>query len=202
MNKEKLNLKNIIILSVQGLVVLWALGFMAFIAYSYFLPQPKIAEIMERPIIILTGDVGRIEAGLSLAQSINSPAIFITGVDKRLDKTTIIEKWASGATDSLEDKIDIDHDALNTFGNAEQSKLWLNAHNYTQAIVVTSSYHLPRTKAVMRDNLPKLTLTGYPVSIEHLNPTKLKFWRIMRKEFNKTVLIKACLLQNIVSCLD
>jgi uncharacterized SAM-binding protein YcdF (DUF218 family) len=202
MNTNKLKLKNIIILTLQSLIVLWVLSFMAFIAYSYFLPQPKQADIMDRPVIILTGDAGRIEVGLSLAQSINSPAIFITGVDKRLDKTTIIEKWANGSVDNLEDKIDVDHDALNTVGNAQQSKLWLARNNYTQAILVSSSYHLPRALAIMRDNQPQLSITGYPVPISHLNPTKLKFWRIMHKEFNKTVLIKACLLQNIVSCLD
>ena len=40
---------------------------------------------------------------------------------------------------------DIDHAALDTIGNAEESAKWVNSHGYGRVIVVTNNYHMPRS---------------------------------------------------------
>ena len=62
--------------------------------------------------------------------------------------------------------IDLDRSALNTFGNALETKRWARAHNFNSLIVVTSNWHMPRAMAELEHQLPDVTLIAYPVISE------------------------------------
>ena len=59
--------------------------------------------------------------------------------------------------------IDLDRSALNTFGNALETKRWARQHNFMSLIVVTSNWHMPRAMAELRHQLPDTTLISFPV---------------------------------------
>ena len=183
----------------QILIIVWLLGLMCFITHSYFQRQPALESLMDQPVIILTGDNGRIDKGLELADAIDSPAILISGVDPRFTKDALVTNW--DAEDYI-NIISLDHDALNTIDIAKQSAKWLKENHYTSAVLVTSTYHMTRAHSIMKAVMPDIKTIAYPVKTSHLPTQKLKFWHIMYREFHKTILVKACLLQNFYSCFE
>ena len=50
--------------------------------------------------------------------------------------------------------VDLDYRALNTIGNAEQTRRWARQHGFRSLLVVTSTYHMPRTLAEIGHALP------------------------------------------------
>ena len=56
--------------------------------------------------------------------------------------------------------IDLDRSALNTFGNALETKRWAREHNFNSLIVVTSNWHMPRAMAEVAHQLPDVALIG------------------------------------------
>jgi len=59
--------------------------------------------------------------------------------------------------------IDLDRSALNTFGNALETKRWAREHNFNSLIVVTSNWHMQRSIAELKHQLPDVTLIAFPV---------------------------------------
>ena len=64
--------------------------------------------------------------------------------------------------------VDLDYAALNTLGNAVQTRRWALAHNFNSLIVVTSAYHMPRALAEIAHQLPDVALIPYPVVSDRL----------------------------------
>ena len=64
--------------------------------------------------------------------------------------------------------VDIDRSALNTFGNAIETRRWAHQHNFNSLIIVTSNWHMPRAMIELDHQLPDLTLIPYPVISEHM----------------------------------
>jgi uncharacterized SAM-binding protein YcdF (DUF218 family) len=62
--------------------------------------------------------------------------------------------------------IDLDRSALNTFGNAIETKRWAREHNFNSLIVVTSNWHMPRAMAELEHQIPDVTLISFPVMSE------------------------------------
>ena len=62
--------------------------------------------------------------------------------------------------------IDLDRSALNTFGNALETRRWARQHNFNSLIVVTSNWHMPRAMAELEHQLPDVTLIAFPVISE------------------------------------
>ncbi len=65
--------------------------------------------------------------------------------------------------------VDLDYRALNTIGNAEQTRKWVSQHGFSSLLVVTSTYHMPRTLAELGHALPNVKLVPHPVVPEHLD---------------------------------
>ena len=43
--------------------------------------------------------------------------------------------------------VDLDHSAINTIGNAVETRRWVMARGFQSLIVVTSNFHMPRALA-------------------------------------------------------
>jgi uncharacterized SAM-binding protein YcdF (DUF218 family) len=196
---SKHNKLGFLILIGQLGILVWLFGLMGFITYSYFQKPPPLDSLHNQAVIILTGDNGRIDTGLALADAIDSPAILISGVDPRITKDALSNNWNVGEHINL---ISLDHDALNTVDNAKQSAKWLKENQYTSAVLVTSTYHMIRAHSIMKAVMPEIKTIPYPVKTAHLQPHNFKFWNIMYREFHKTILVEACLMQSFISCLD
>jgi hypothetical protein len=91
--------------------------------------------------------------------------------------------------------IDLDRSALNTFGNALETKRWARQHNFNSLIVVTSNWHMPRAMAELDHQLPDVTLIAFPVISEKVKAepwwANLDTARLLFGEYLKYVFAQA-----------
>lgn len=113
-------------------------------------------------IVVLTGGRQRIAAAIDLLKSGKGKRLLISGVNPVTDRAAL--QSANGAAPALFSCcVDIDHAALDTIGNAEESAKWLRDHGYDSAIIVTSNYHIPRSLLEMHRTVSGVELVPYPV---------------------------------------
>ena len=95
-------------------------------------------------IIVLTGGQFRINAAVHLLESGKGRRLLISGVNPATKPSDL--RTATGAEQSLfACCVDIDHAALDTIGNAEESAKWIVKHDFRNVILVTNNYHMPRS---------------------------------------------------------
>lgn len=113
-------------------------------------------------IVVLTGAAARIPDAIELLAAERGKRLLISGVhrDTRAREiarlTPLYSKFFSCC-------IDLDRSALNTFGNALETRRWAREHNFNSLIVVTSNWHMPRAMAELEHQLPDVALISFPV---------------------------------------
>jgi uncharacterized SAM-binding protein YcdF (DUF218 family) len=137
--------------------------------FFWFAAQVEPSEIsLERNadgIVALTGAAGRIPDAIELLAADRGKRLLITGVH-RDTRAREIARLTPLYAKYFRCCIDLGRDALNTFGNALETKRWAVEHNFNSLIVVTSNWHMPRAMAEMQHQLPLATLIAYPVVSE------------------------------------
>lgn len=116
-------------------------------------------------IVVLTGAASRIPDAIELLAAERGKRLLITGVH-RATSAREIARLTPLYSKFFTCCIDLDRSALNTFGNALETKRWAREHNFNSLIVVTSNWHMPRALAELEHQLPDATLTAYPVISE------------------------------------
>ena len=113
-------------------------------------------------IVVLTGARRRIEAGLDLLRQGFGSRLLISGVNRRVTPDDVLRM---NGTDALATGccIDFGYDALDTKGNASETRAWVGYHGFSRVIVVTSSYHMPRSLNELALALPDVELIAFPV---------------------------------------
>lgn len=145
-----------------GLILL-AGGFVRFV--SSIANDEVSLESRADGIVALTGAAGRIPDAIELLATERGKRLLITGVHRATSSreiariTPLYSKYFSCC-------IDLDRSALNTFGNALETRRWTREHNFNSLIVVTSNWHMPRAMAELAHQLPDVTLIAYPVISE------------------------------------
>ena len=145
-------------------------------------------------IVALTGAASRIPDAIELLATDRGKRLLITGVHRATSSkeiarlTPLYSKYFTCC-------IDLDRSALNTFGNALETKRWARAHNFNSLIVVTSNWHMPRAMAELAHQLPDVTLIAYPVISEKVKTepwwSNLDTARFLFAEYLKYVLALA-----------
>jgi uncharacterized SAM-binding protein YcdF (DUF218 family) len=116
-------------------------------------------------IVALTGAAARIPDAIELLATERGKRLLITGVYRATSSreiariTPLYSKYFACC-------IDLDRSALNTFGNALETRRWAREHNFNSLIVVTSNWHMPRAMAELAHQLPDVALIAYPVISE------------------------------------
>ena len=118
-------------------------------------------------IVVLTGAASRIPDAIELLTTQRGQRLLITGVHRTTSAREISRLM------SLNERvftccIDLDRSALNTLGNAIETRRWAKERNFTSLIVVTSNWHMPRAMAELAHQLPDVTLIAYPVISEKI----------------------------------
>jgi uncharacterized SAM-binding protein YcdF (DUF218 family) len=139
--------------------VVAALGFPVFV---WSLPRASAAPGYADGIVALTGGEGRLQAGIELLDQGKGQRLLISGVH---EGTSREELFAAVGQLSARSSccIDLGRSAENTIGNAEETASWVGRHRYRSIIVVTASYHMPRSLMELRAVLPGTQLVPYPV---------------------------------------
>ncbi len=113
-------------------------------------------------IVVLTGAERRIEAGLKLLRDGVGNRLLISGINARTTPGDVLRSVRVNP-EAARCCVDFGYEAQDTIGNANETKAWADRHRFTRLVVVTSSYHMPRSLNELALALPGVDLIAYPV---------------------------------------
>jgi uncharacterized SAM-binding protein YcdF (DUF218 family) len=113
-------------------------------------------------IVVLTGGASRIADAIELLAAGHGKRLLITGVHPTTSSREIA-RVVPRHQRLLACCVDLDHSAVNTLGNAAETRRWAKHLGFQSLIVVTSSYHMPRSMAELARQLPDVKLIAFPV---------------------------------------
>ncbi len=144
----------------SAIVLLVALGFVMFAAAAT--RQPALPLQKADGIVALTGTQQRISVAARLLADGHGKRLLVTGVNRQTTSDEIRRLTRLGK--SLFDCcVDLGYEAQDTVGNADEAQAWVQANNFSSLIVVTSSYHMPRSLVELGRVMPEIKLIPYPV---------------------------------------
>jgi uncharacterized SAM-binding protein YcdF (DUF218 family) len=160
--------------------LLWAgiIALIAFVAGFWSFAEDVREEPAEPPqaqaIVALTGgSLERLTTGVRLLEQQKGERLLISGVNRIVTDGELYH--ALDVDPSLGDCcIDVGRSAEDTLGNASETAAWAREHNYTNIILVTDDYHMPRSHAELALALPEADIHPYPVRTRWTDP---KLWR-------------------------
>ncbi|MET0568833.1 MAG: YdcF family protein [Hyphomicrobiaceae bacterium] len=117
-------------------------------------------------IVVLTGGEDRIETGIRLLSQGKGHRLLISGVNPST-RAAEIGRLAGQDSRLFRCCIDFGYVAVDTSGNAAEARAWAESWGYSKLIVVTSSYHMPRSLVEFARVLPAAELLSYPVGSRH-----------------------------------
>ncbi len=156
-----LRLAGIVLAVLFGGALAFLGGFAAFASHVARLTTP--AEMADADaIIVLTGGEKRLDAAVDLLKSGKGRRLLISGVHPAAGLSDL-QRATGGDARLFSCCVDIDHAALDTIGNAEESAKWVTSHAYDRIIVVTNNYHMPRSLLELKRLIGDAELDPYPV---------------------------------------
>ncbi|TKT75498.1 YdcF family protein [Aquamicrobium sp. LC103] len=162
-------------------------GFAAFSFHVAGLSTPTDPKPADA-IIVLTGGHSRLDAAVDLLKSGKGRRLLISGVNP-IARVADLQLATGGDARLFSCCVDIDHVALDTIGNAEESAKWVSSHSYGSVILVTNNYHMPRSLLEMQRLLAGAELQPYPVVNTSLTGTEWlsrpKALRVLLTEYTK-----------------
>jgi uncharacterized SAM-binding protein YcdF (DUF218 family) len=139
-----------------------------FFGFAWLLPSQEVAlDSKADGIVVLTGGTSRVSDALELLASGHGKRLLITGVNTGTTTADIARQTAEYGR-YLACCVDLDYSALNTLGNAVQTRRWTLDRGFHSLIIVTSAYHMPRALAEIAHQLPDVTLIPFPVVSDRL----------------------------------
>jgi uncharacterized SAM-binding protein YcdF (DUF218 family) len=154
-----------------GVVALAALGAAAVVGgfwwFVWSVPTHEVAlDRNADGIVVLTGGSSRIADAMQLLSAGRGKRLLITGAH-RATTSAAISRLIPDHRALVTCCVDLDY-AVNTEGNAIETKRWAQRRGIRSLIVVTSNYHMPRAMAELARRLPDVALIGFPVVTENV----------------------------------
>lgn len=135
-------------------------GFVLFANITTRVSKPVVLQ--SDAIVALTGGAHRIRVAGGLLKAGLARRLLITGVNRVVSRSEL-RKLLDIDQSLFECCVDVDFAAQNTRGNAIETRKWAIKHKFASLIVVTSSYHMPRSLAELSHLLPAVDLIAYPI---------------------------------------
>jgi uncharacterized SAM-binding protein YcdF (DUF218 family) len=181
----------LVALALLAAVLAFAGGFLWFVQA---VPREEVSLDRDADgIVVLTGGASRIADAVELLANGHGKRLLITGVH-RATSSREIARVLPRYQPLLACCVDLDHSAVNTSGNAAETRRWAKALSFRSLIVVTSSYHMPRSMAELARQLPDVALIPFPVVTDKLRAEpwwdSLPTARLLFSEYVKYILAR------------
>ena len=140
-------------------------------------------------IVALTGGRNRIETAVKLLNNGVGERMLISGVKPGTKVQTITSR--ENVELSTDKTVDLGYQATDTVGNAKEVKIWANLYGMQKIYVVTSFYHIPRSRLELERELPNKDLSFIAANTPFISQ-KWKNWRstyFMAKEYIKFLIV-------------
>lgn len=148
-------------------LILFAAGYV-FFALSLARTEPHLT-VRAEGVVVFTGGSDRVLEAAGLFAHGQGKRMLITGVN-RATRSSELAKLLPLPRDRFNCCVDLGYEALDTIGNARETRQWAQVHNISRSlIVVTSNYHMPRALAELSAELPEISLYPFPVVSEHVD---------------------------------
>jgi uncharacterized SAM-binding protein YcdF (DUF218 family) len=152
---------------VVTVLVISAVGF-GFIRFVEQLPRGEpVLEGDADGIVVLTGRASRISDAIELLATKRGKRLLISGVYPTTSAAAIA-RLVPEHQNLFSCCVELDYSAVNTSGNAVQTRIWARKHNIKSLIVVTSNYHMPRAMVEISHELPDVALISYSIPPERV----------------------------------
>jgi len=173
-------------------LALWTAGLLRFAASIPRTAQESDSET--DAIVVLTGGSMRMEEGLKLLSQKRGKKLFVSGVHRGVEVKQLIDR-SRQSPEEIDCCIVLGYAADHTAGNAEETAEWMHKQGYRSLRLVTASYHMPRSLAEFRAEMPGIRMIPHPVFPEHV---KLDDWwrwpgtaALILGEYNKFLIASA-----------
>lgn len=187
-----MNNKKTIIIGFIGLIMffVWFGGFLIFnrAVFSY-VNNPNI-QSSSQGIVALTGGRNRIKKAVELLNSGNTERLLISGVRKGTTVEDIVKR--EDVSLKSNSPIELGHTATDTVGNAKEVKDWVNKHNLDSIQVVTSFYHVPRSRLELEKEIPNTKIDFVSVPSEYVSSrwwSQMSSFCFISKEYTKFLIV-------------
>jgi uncharacterized SAM-binding protein YcdF (DUF218 family) len=125
-------------------------------------------------IVVLTGGSHRLAEAAKLLADGHGKRLLISGVNRVTSGDDLLRKTGL-SRELFETRVDIGYEAQDTPGNAQETMEWVHGQGFRKLIIVTSSYHMPRSLTELGRAMPEITFVPYPVVPQGLR--KERWWR-------------------------
>jgi uncharacterized SAM-binding protein YcdF (DUF218 family) len=143
-----------------GAVLVFVTGFMVFAVTMANYDQAAPAR--GDAVVVLTGGELRVREGFRLFAAGAGRRLLISGVNRATSKEEL--RRLSRVEPMLFDCcVDVGYLALDTVGNAAETRAWLRTWGFHRLVVVTSNYHMARSLMEIGRALPHVELVPHAV---------------------------------------
>lgn len=153
----------LVCLAAAALAVAGFAGFLGLVPRA----ESTTATVHGDGIVTLTGGADRLSDALHLLASGNGKRLLISGVHPSTTEGELARAQPDYAA-FARCCVDLGRRALNTAGNAVETRRWAMRHGFHSLIVVTSGYHMPRTMMELAREMPDVDLIPYAVVTDRL----------------------------------
>lgn len=161
-----------IALAVGAMVLVFLAGFIAF-ASGVASSTPTVVERADG-IVVLTGGAHRLPEAARLLADGRGSRLLISGAN-RITSRDDLQRKSGISWEMFDCCVDIGYEAQDTPGNADETMHWAADKKFSKLIIVTSSYHMPRSLTELGRVMPDVKLVPYPVVTQGFR--KDRWWR-------------------------
>jgi uncharacterized SAM-binding protein YcdF (DUF218 family) len=181
------------LIALAVVLLIWGIGLFIF-ADRVIESTPAIEpDTAAEAIVALTGKSDmRIKEGMRLLERRKGKLLLISGVNTQATRKDI-QAIAEGSAATFDCCVRLGYEAENTVGNAQEIANWVEPLKYSDLIVVTSDYHMPRALLELKAVMPYAKLHPYPIATPDLDART--WWKsgrslsIIVMEYNKYLII-------------
>jgi len=159
---------------IAGIIaVAWLAGLALFVrAVETLEAAPVNTQQTTDAIVVLTGGSERVSAGIELLNAHRGKKLFISGVHPGLSSGRLPGNQKI-APELRACCIALGHAAESTFGNAWETRAWMENEAYHSLRLVTANYHMPRSLLIFRTVMPAFEIVPHPIAPDNV---KLEGW--------------------------